>query len=93
MSSQAFKAADEVSWKVMDGLVIVVHLDSGAYFSLNATASAIWQQVVEGKSMPEVAEAVAAEFDVGDNDLGADVAACVDEWLENGMIGQATQSE
>ena len=92
MNSQVLRSADRVSWKIMDDLVIVVHLDTGAYFSLNETASAIWQQVIAGKSRTEVAEQVADNYEVDVEALGADVDKCIEEWLNEGLVCEVSDS-
>lgn len=91
MNEKTFRLADNVSWKKMDDLVIVVDIGTGAYYSLNKTASNIWENIVSGKSHEEIKESLADIFDVeavAAEALQTDITGCIDEWLANGLIAQ-----
>lgn len=81
-----YRASDKASWKEMEGLVIVVDTDTGSYYSLNETASAIWSEIALGKSPAETAEAVSARFEVDAETLDNDINSCIQEWINEGLI-------
>jgi len=88
VSAKTFRLADNVSWKKMDDLVIVVALETGAYYSLNRTASEFWEQIIAGKSLEEVKETLTEVFEVAEERLRTDIAGCIEEWLANRLIVQ-----
>jgi hypothetical protein len=88
VSARVFRLPDNVSWKKMDDLVIVVDLETGAYYSLNQTASAIWEQIIAGQSLEEVKETLTEVFEVAEERLRTDIAGCIEEWVANRLIVQ-----
>jgi hypothetical protein len=91
--SKRYRPGDKISWKEVDELVVAVHLDTGVYHSLNATASEIWKHVVSGRSMEEVIDDVAAKFDVDKPTLKRDAVDCVRTWLETDLIADRSEDE
>ncbi len=57
-----------VSTEVEDALVIL-HLDTKRYFTLNSTGSAIWHHLTQGKAEAEIVAALAAEYDADEAHL------------------------
>jgi hypothetical protein len=47
-----------------EGEAVLVHLRTGCYYALNATASAIWALLEDGREAPAVAEALSLELQV-----------------------------
>lgn len=45
-----------IVFDVLDGEVVVVNLDSGAYYILEGTASTIWQLIAAGTPEPQIVE-------------------------------------
>jgi hypothetical protein len=90
LAESIFQLADKISWKEMDGLVIVVNTVSGNYYSLNKTASDIWQEVVAGKSVQEVHEGITKKYTVDEETLREDIKKCVEDWQKEGLIEQKT---
>jgi len=86
MKMKKYKVASKVSWKEMDGLIIVVNTESGAYYSLNKTASEIWKQIAAGNSEQEVSKAVGEKYDVSEAEVQPDLESCLKNWLEEKLI-------
>jgi uncharacterized membrane-anchored protein YhcB (DUF1043 family) len=57
-----------VSTEVEDALVIL-HLDTKRYFTLNSTGAAIWHHLTQGKAEAEIVAALAAEYDADEAHL------------------------
>jgi hypothetical protein len=47
-----------------NGEVVMLQLDKGRYFGLQGVGTAIWNNLEEARSIEEVCDAVAAQFDV-----------------------------
>jgi hypothetical protein len=86
MRMKKYKVADKVSWKEMDGLIIVVNTESGAYYSLNKTASEIWKQIAAGNSEQEVSKAIGERYEVSEEEVRSDLEACLKNWLDEKLI-------
>ncbi len=61
--------------QTIDGELVIIHLDRGLYFSLDATGARIWNAIGSGLSV----EAVGQELVDSVNADPADVSAAVDE--------------
>jgi|GEM_PF-3882412 len=57
--------------------MLLVHLENGRTFSLNATARRMWELINDGCSAKEVAERLAAHFDASKERLEADAAELI----------------
>lgn len=57
-----------VSTEVEDALVIL-HLDTKRYYTLNSTGATIWRRLTQGKAEAEIVAALAAEYDADEAHL------------------------
>ncbi len=87
--SGKYKHADHVSWRRVENEAVVLDLNSSDYFSLNETGLLIWEKIGEGSNLEELAEAVAAEYDVEEKAAKTDVKKLVDELLKKKLIEPA----
>lgn len=53
---------------------VLLHLDTKLFYTLNETASRIWQLLSTGHSLEQIADVIVAEFDVEPEKARADVA-------------------
>ncbi len=76
-----------ISWKTINDKVVAVNVTTGDYYTLNTTASAIWNAIADNKSREEIVEIIKEEFeDVPAADLEADIDAQLQEWKELALI-------
>lgn len=54
----------EYVWKEVGDQVVVLHVDSGHYYSLNHSGSQIWKGLMDGLSPEQIAENLCSIFDV-----------------------------
>ena len=59
-----FTMAASVFTREFDGELVVLDLAGGEYYGLNEVGAKIWQHLVEGKSVEQVAVEIASEFEV-----------------------------
>lgn len=69
-----------------DDEVVVVNLDSGAYYSLEGTAKWIWQAVLGGHGRAKVVANAVAEFDGAESDITTAVTGFLDELQAEGLV-------
>nr|5V1U_A Chain A, TbiB1 [Thermobaculum terrenum ATCC BAA-798]5V1U_B Chain B, TbiB1 [Thermobaculum terrenum ATCC BAA-798]5V1U_C Chain C, TbiB1 [Thermobaculum terrenum ATCC BAA-798]5V1U_D Chain D, TbiB1 [Thermobaculum terrenum ATCC BAA-798]5V1V_A Chain A, TbiB1 [Thermobaculum terrenum ATCC BAA-798]5V1V_B Chain B, TbiB1 [Thermobaculum terrenum ATCC BAA-798] len=62
--SNAMKISDAVVSAHIDDEVVLLHLQTGTYFGLDAVGSRIWSLLEEGKRPEEIVDAICAEYSV-----------------------------
>jgi hypothetical protein len=73
--------------EVGDGTGVALHLDSGAYFTLNATGVTLWKRLASAPaSRDALAELLIAEYDVDEPTARGDVDALVSQLIEKDLI-------
>ena len=63
-----------VTWKIVKSEVVVLNIEKGTYYTLNATASRIWKLLVEGKSPEAIQKDLSDAFKVADAVLQKDLS-------------------
>jgi hypothetical protein len=56
---------DVVSTALDSGAVVLLHLRTGHYFSLNETGAHIWNSMTRGLTVEEIGDVLATTYDVG----------------------------
>jgi hypothetical protein len=84
---------DELSWREVDGEIVVLDERPWTYLHLNETGAAIWSCLVAsgdgGATVPELAAALLAEFAVDAVVANADASALVEQLLARELIERA----
>jgi SAM-dependent methyltransferase len=71
---------------LLEGEVVVVNLDNGAYYILPGTASLVWQCLATGRRVSEIADALARVFTASAAAIEPSVAAFVAQLAEEQLI-------
>jgi hypothetical protein len=64
--------APTVAAETVNGEVLMIHLESGNYYSLRATGAAIWEAVELGVPAPTIADAFRDRYGIADADAVVD---------------------
>ena len=78
--------AQVVDTKLDGGEVVLLHLDSKTYYSLNLTGQRIWQGLKEGLSLREVSRRLQEEFDVDGESADRSVLDLVDDLSRHKLV-------
>jgi hypothetical protein len=78
--------AQVVDTKLDDGEVVLLHLDSKTYFSLNVTGERIWRGLKEGLTLREISGRLQAEFDVDAEKADSSVVELIDELTQQKLV-------
>ena len=70
----------------VDGEVVLLHLESTTYYSLNATGARIWQGLKQGLSVQEISQRLQAEFAVEAEQATQSVRALLTELLQQQLV-------
>jgi len=80
-------ASDDVVTREVGGELVLLDLASGTYFGLNEVGGRIWQLLSDGAvTLGEVADHIAAEYDVGADQVQADIVALASELSERKLL-------
>lgn len=72
---------------------VLLHLDDNTYFTVNATASALWLALAEPKNLSGLVDVIVEEFDVSPEECRADIALLLEQMKQAGIIRQAQPAE
>jgi hypothetical protein len=78
-------ANPHVVFRALEDEAILVDLESGVYFGLNAVGARVWELLQE-TTVGGACEAIAGEFDAPRDTIDADVTALVDELIAKGLV-------
>jgi hypothetical protein len=78
--------AEVVDTKLDDGEVVLLHLESNTYYSLNLTGERIWQGLKEGLKLREISRRLQQEFAVGEDDADRSVLELVNELCDQKLV-------
>jgi hypothetical protein len=81
-----------VDTKLDEGEVVLLHLESKMYYSLNPTGERIWQGLKEGLSLREISQRLQGEFDVSEENADRSVLDLINELCEQNLALSDTKS-
>lgn len=81
-----------VDTKLDQGEVVLLHLESKTYYSLNPTGERIWQGLKEGLSLKDISRRLQGEFDVDEETADRSVLDLVDELIEQKLAQPEPES-
>jgi hypothetical protein len=81
--------APDAAWRRIEDESVVLDLRTGAYWSLNDTASVIWETIGEGLPPARAVERLCAEFEVTEAAAARDASEAVARLLSEGLIRRA----
>lgn len=71
---------------VIDDEGVVINLESGKYYCLNATATEAWQLLAEGASAASITANLESRYEASDNRIAESVESFVSELSAEGLI-------
>lgn len=83
---QHIVCSPEVLSRVLDGEAVLLNLESGSYFGLNAVASRVWELIGEGCTAAALRSALVAEFEVSEDVAARDLAELLGSLRDRGLI-------
>lgn len=70
----------------LDGEMVILNLDSGVYFGLNAVGASIWNCIQSEHSVSEIVDRMISEYKVGRAECEAGVTALLQQMAAHGLI-------
>ena len=78
-----------VLFRYVDDETVLLNVDTGLYFGLDAVGTRMWQLIVEHGTLQRVFDAVLEEYAVTPSQLEQDLLTLARELHEKGLIHQA----
>ena len=77
---------DHVHVREFDGELVILDLELGQYYALDALGTTLWRGMSDGKTASAVASEVKDAYDIDPNVLLNDLVALCSEWLGRGLV-------
>ena len=65
---------------------VLLNVETGLYFGLDAVASEVWKLLEQGATEHDICERVLSEFDADPSQLQADLSAFLDQLVEHALV-------
>lgn len=75
-----------VTWQEIDGELVILDLVSSAYLTTNVAGAVLAKQLVDDKSLDDLAATLVTEFDIDDATARQDAEAFIDQLREKGLL-------
>jgi hypothetical protein len=83
-----FVRSDSLVGAEMGARLLMMHIESGKYYDLNATARLLWEALSDARRVDELCSLLQARFEVDDETCLASVKAMLTEFFAENMIVQ-----
>ena len=83
---QRYQVNPSVVFRELDGETVLLNLDSGVYFGLDAVGTRVWTLLLEHGTTGPVCATMEQEYDVAPEALERDVRRLVRELYQKGLI-------
>jgi hypothetical protein len=84
--TEQFAVHPSVICRELSGETVLLNLESGVYYGLDAVGTRVWQLLVQGCTIAAVCETMVEEYDVAPDVLRDDVVRLVGELRERGIV-------
>ncbi len=73
--------------------IVIIHLESGAYYSLDQSGAAIWQWLQQGMGLGEISNRLGVTYQLGAKEIERMVPPFIDELTQEQLIVPANADE
>jgi hypothetical protein len=84
--TEQFTVHPSVICRELSGETVLLNLESGIYYGLDAVGTRVWQLLIEGRTLAGICETMVEEYDVAPDVLRADVVRLVGELRDRGIV-------
>jgi hypothetical protein len=80
------KRSDRATFQIVADEAIVIHLDTGTYFSLNRVGTEFWQMLDAEQTIRQHANSIAQAYDVDPGMVVEDLIAVAQEMADENLV-------
>jgi len=84
--SSRVEATKEVAAADLQDEAVILNLKDGVYYGLNPVGARIWELVQEPRTVGELCDTIASEYEVDPDQCERDVIALVRELSDNSLV-------
>ena len=84
--SSTVRAVDHQTSAEVDGENVILDLEDGVYYGLNAVGTQVWNRIQDPTTVGEIVDDLTAEYDVDYERCFDDVVSLLEDLAENGLI-------
>jgi len=81
-----FAAHPSVLCRELSGETVLLNLESGVYYGLDAVGTRVWQLLLQGRTIADICDTLIDDYDVAPEVLRGDVVRLVGELRERGIV-------
>ena len=85
-STDQFVIHPSVICRELSGETVLLNLESGVYYGLDAVGTRVWQLLMQGSTIGSVRDTMIEEYDVAPDVLNADVLRLVGDLRDRGIV-------
>lgn len=93
MSSQALVRNDDrlvltdrVAWRVVDGDIVAVDMETAEYLTMNGSGALIWEALAQSPTEGELVDLVVEAYAISSQQAAADVAAFIGDLRQRELV-------
>lgn len=86
--SRTYQQSEDIVSEVLDGEAVLLHMATGKYFAMNATATRMWQLLVQLRDFERTIERLRVEYEVPEADLRRDLETLVASLVDRGLLSE-----
>lgn len=79
--------------ETLEGETIIINLENGNYYSLNTTASVVWEMIVGKRTVDDMVGRIMGEYEVARQAAAEAVATFVEYLTQDNLIVETTEEE
>jgi hypothetical protein len=84
-----FKIAPHISWRRVEEESVLLNVDTGEYYSLDPTASSIWERIERGDKTAKIVKDIAKEYGKPETRVEKDAQEFLNDLLSEKLIQPA----
>ena len=77
---------DRITWRKLQDEFVLMHLDTGAYYSLNETGVIIWQGLVDERPHAAIVAEVIEQYEADEETVRRDFEGLVNDLAGQGLV-------
>jgi hypothetical protein len=86
LTCSSFARATNVTWRTFDGNSILLHLESGVYYTLNPAGTLIWELLDRRIAGQELLTVLRDRYSVEEEEARRDLVDLLEEFAREGLI-------
>jgi hypothetical protein len=85
-TTQTIARSDNFVFNEVDGELVMMNIETGAYASLNETGKSIWQLLDAPKNIADVVSALVDEYDIDQSTCEKEVLPFIENMVKNDVL-------